>query len=158
MLVKIGADLRLTRPMSQHWVPGSFFWVGALQINFHIFRGLSISKSSLHISQRWGIRQKDFWKEIFRSTEKKNSHSLWQVGYFKCRRFYHQHYFFLNVNWTHGAGFAIVLNPLSSPYEILCRFQFHNLWHAWSRQHCLFRIWHFPLFTVVMELQTPRRM
>ena len=63
-----------TGPVSQHLVPDSLLWLEAMQINFHIFQGSSISKSSI------------FWKEIFISTERKNIHSFWQVGYFKWGR------------------------------------------------------------------------
>ena len=30
----------LTGPVSQQLVPDSYFWLGAMQINFHIFQGL----------------------------------------------------------------------------------------------------------------------
>ena len=105
-----------------------------------------------HGSQSWGIRQKDLWKEIFRSTEI-NRHSFWQVGSFKYRSFFPSTLLFFNVNWTQRVGFIIVLNSLSSPYGISCPFQFHNLWHAWNHQHWLFRIWLISLFMVMMELQ-----
>ena len=118
-----------TGPVSQHLVPDSLLWLEAMQINFHIFQGSSISKSSI------------FWKEIFISTERKNIHSFWQVGYFKWRRFLSPTlYFFFTVIWTQTAGFVTALNPLSSLFGISCRFQFHNLWRAWNRQHWLFII------------------
>ena len=37
----------LTGPVSQQIVPDSYFWLGAMQINFHIFQGSYISKSSI---------------------------------------------------------------------------------------------------------------
>ena len=59
--------------------------------------------------------------------------------------------FLFTVNWTQTAGFVTALNPLSSLYGISCRFEFHNLWRAWNRQHWLFIIWHFSLFTNIAE-------
>ena len=37
----------LTGPVSQQFVPDSLLWLEAIQINFHIFQGSSISKSSI---------------------------------------------------------------------------------------------------------------
>ena len=45
----------------------------------------------------------------------------------------------LNPNVT-----AII--PLSSLYGISCRFEFHNLWRVWKRQHLLF--YNLALFTI----------
>ena len=59
--------------------------------------------------------------------------------------------FLFSVNWTQTAGFVTALNPLSSLYGISCRFEFHNLWRAWNRQHWLFIIWHFSLFMNIAE-------
>ena len=137
-----------TGPMSQRLVPDWLLWLEAMQINFHIFQGSPISKSSI-----LGGKQNHFWKEIFISTERKNIHSFWQVEYFKWGRFLSSTLFFFTANWTQTAGFVTVLNPLSSLYEISRRFEFHNLWRAWNRQHWLFIIWHFSLFMLMMELQ-----
>ena len=131
-----------TGPVSQQLVPDSLLWLEAMQINFHF-----------KIMNFGGIRQNHFWKEIFISTERKNIHSFWQVGYFKWRRFLSSTLFFFTANWTQTAGFVTVLNPLSSLYGISRRFEFHNLWRAWNRQHWLFIIWYFSLFMLMMELQ-----
>ena len=81
-LDKIDADLRLTRPVSQNLVPNSFFWLGVMQINFHIFsRSFYFKiitfvviwtefKRAAYLS-KLGIGQNNLWKEIFISTEKK---------------------------------------------------------------------------------------
>ena len=37
----------LTGPVSQQLVPDLLLWLEAMQINFHIFQGSSISKSSI---------------------------------------------------------------------------------------------------------------
>ena len=137
LLEKTAADL--TGPVSQQLVPDSFFWLGDF---------------SFQVINFWRIRQNYFWKEIFISTERKNIHRFWQVGYFKWRRFCRQLYiFFFIVIWTQTAGFVTALNPPSSLFGISCRFQFHNLWRAWNRQHWLFIILHFSIFTVTMEPQ-----
>ena len=86
----------------------------------------------------WVIRQNHFWKEICISTERKNMHSFWQVGYFKWRMFLSSTLYFFTVIWTQTAGFVTALNPLSSLFGISCRFQFRNLWRAWNGQHWLF--------------------
>ena len=125
-LDKTAADL--TGPVSQQLVPDSFFSLGAMLTNYHIFQGSSISKSSTF----GGIRQNHFWKEIFISTERKNGYNFWQVGYFKWRRFLSSTLYFFTVIWTQTAGFVTSLNPLSSLIKISCRFQFHNLWRAWN--------------------------
>ena len=139
----------LTGPVSQQLVPDSFFPLGAIQTNYHIFQGSSISKLSI-----LGDKTKPFLKgNLHKYREKKNIHSFWQVEYFKWRRYLSSTLFFFTANWTQTAGFVTVLNPLSSLYEISRRFEFHNLWRAWNRQHWLFIIWHFSLFTLMMELQ-----
>ena len=62
---KTAADL--TGPVSQQLVPDSFFWLGAMQINFHIFQGSSISKSSI-----LGDETKPFLKgNLYKHREKK---------------------------------------------------------------------------------------
>ena len=105
-----------------------------MQINFHIFQGSSISKSSTI----GGIRQNHFWKEIFIRTERKNIHSFRQVEYFKWRRFLSSTLYFFTVIWTQTAGFVTALNSLSSLLRISCRFQFRNVRRAWNGQHWLF--------------------
>ena len=110
------------------------------------------NSNELHIGLGWGIGQNNLWKEIFLSKEKNNC-NFWQVRYFKWRRFLSSTLFFFTVNWTQTAGFVTALIPLSSLYGISCRFEFHNLCRAWNRQHWLFIIWNFSLFTVMMELQ-----
>ena len=138
----------LTGPVSQQLVPDFLFWLEAMQINFHIFKVVLFQNH-----QFWGIRRNHFWKEIFISTERKNIHSFWQVEYFKWRRLLSSTLFFFTANLTQTAGFVTVLNLLSSLYGIFRRFELHNLWRAWNRQHWLFIIWHFSLFTLMMELQ-----
>ena len=86
----------------------------------------------------WVIRQNHFWKEICISTERKNIHSFWQVGYFKWRMFLSSTLYFFTVIWTQTAGFVTALNPLSSLLRISCRSQFRNLWRAWNGQHWRF--------------------
>ena len=94
----------LTGPVSQQLVPDSYFWLGAMQINFHIFQGSSISKSSI-----LGDKTNHFWKEIFVSTERKNIHSFWQVEYFKWRRFLSStlYFFYCNLNPNSGLRHCI---------------------------------------------------
>ena len=160
-LDKIGADLRLTRPVSQNLVPNSFFWLGVMQINFHISRSFYLKiitfvviwtefKRAAYLS-KLGIGQNNLWKEISISTEKKNF--FWQVGYIKWRIFLSSTLFFFTVDWTQTASFVTTSIPLSSLNGISCRFEFHNLWRAWNRQHRLFIIWHFSLYTLMMEIQ-----
>ena len=131
-LDKTAADL--TGTMSQQLAPDSFFSLGAMLTNYHVFQGSSLSKSSTF----GGIKQNHFWKEIFISTERKNGYNFWQVGYFKWRRFLSSTLYFFTVIWTQTAGLVTSLNPLSSLIRISCRFQFHNLWRAWNGQHRLF--------------------
>ena len=144
------ADLRLTRPVRQNSVPNSFFWLGVMQINFHIFSRFFYFKIITFViiwmefkqaayQSKLGIGQKNLWKEIFIGAEK-NNHIFWQVGYFKWRRFLSSTLIFFTVDWTQTASFVTALIPLSSPYGISCRFEFHNLWRAWNRQHGLFII------------------
>ena len=160
-LDKIGADLRLTRPVSQNLVPNSFFWLGVMQINFHISRSFYLKiitfvviwtefKRAAYLS-KLGIGQNNLWKEISISTEKKNF--FWQVGYIKWRIFLSSTLFFFTADWTQTASFVTTSIPLSSLNGISCRFEFHNLWRAWNRQHRLFIIWHFSLYTLMMEIQ-----
>ena len=108
---------------------------------------------SFKVINFWRIRQNHFWNEIFISTERKNIHSFWQVGYFKWRRFLSSTLYFFTVIWTQTADFVTALNPPSSLLGISCRFQFHNLWRAWNLQRWLFIILHFSIFTVTMEPQ-----
>ena len=56
-----------TGPVSQQLVPDSLFWLEAMQINFHIFQGSSISKSSI-----LGDETKPFLKgNLYKYREKK---------------------------------------------------------------------------------------
>ena len=136
--------------------------MGALQINFHIFQGSSISNRHFCHNMS-GIQTSSISVKVWDSTKqlvkgnlykyRKKPHNFWEVVYFKWRRFLSSTLFFFTANWTQTAGFVTVLNPLSSLYEISRRFEFHNLWRAWNRQHWLFIIWHFSLFTLMMELQ-----
>ena len=59
---------------------------------------------SFKVINFWRIRQNHFWKEIFISTERKNIHSFWQVGYFKWRRFLSStlYFFYCNLNSNSG--------------------------------------------------------
>ena len=59
---------------------------------------------SFNVINFWRIRQNHFWKEIFISTERKNIHSFWQVGYFKWRRFLSStlYFFYCNLNSNSG--------------------------------------------------------
>ena len=138
----------LTGPVSQRLVPDSFFPLGAIQTNYHIFQGSSISKLSI-----LGDKTKPFLKEIFISTERKNCYNFWQVGYYKWRRFFPLTIYFFNVIWTQTGGFVTSLNPLSSLFGISFRFQFHNLWRAWNGQHWLFHYLALFSITVMMEIQ-----
>ena len=81
-LDKIGADFGLTRPVSQDLVPNSFFWLGVMQINFHIFSRFFYFKIITFViiwtefkraayQSKLGIGQNNLWKAIFISTEKK---------------------------------------------------------------------------------------
>ena len=78
-LDKTAADL--TGPVSQQWVPDSFFSLGAMQTNYYIFQGSSISKSSI-----FGDKTKPFLKGNLYKYRKKNL-NFWEVVYFKWRRF-----------------------------------------------------------------------
>ena len=127
-LDKTAADL--TGPVSQQWVPDSFFSQGAMQTNYYIFQGSSISKSSI-----FGDKTKPVLKGNLYKYRKKKTHSFWEVVYFKWRRFLSSILFFFTANWTQTAGFVTVLNLLSSLYGISRCFEFHNLWRAWNRQH-----------------------
>ena len=132
-LDKIGADLRLARPVSQNLVANSFFWVGVMQINFHIFSRFFQFKIITFViiwtefkraayQSKLGIGQNNLWKEIFITTEK-NNHIFWQVKYFKWR-FFTSTIFFFTENWTQTAGFVTALIPLLSLYGISCRLSF----------------------------------
>ena len=132
-LDKTAADL--TGSVSQQLVPDSFFWLGDMKTNCIFFEAPLFQNH-----QFLGIRQNHFWEEIFIGTERKNGYSFWQVGYFKWRRFLSSTVYFFSVIWTQTAGFATALNPFSSLLGISCRFEFHNLWRAWNRQHWLFII------------------
>ena len=59
---------------------------------------------SFKVINFWRIRQNNFWKEISISTERKNIHSFWQVGYFKWRRFLSStlYFFYCNLNSNSG--------------------------------------------------------
>ena len=89
----------LTEPVSQRLVPDSFFPLGAIQTNYHIFQGSSISKLSI-----LGDKTKPFLKEIFISTERKNCYNFWQVGYYKWRKvfFINSIFFYCNLNPNRG--------------------------------------------------------
>ena len=118
-------------------------------------------KSSMTAFSRTEFKRAAYWSRLRDRTKqsvkgnlskyRKNNCNFWQVRYFKWRRFLSSTLFFFTVNWTQTAGFVTALIPLSSLYGISCRFEFHNLWRAWNRQHWLFIIWHFSLFTVMME-------
>ena len=125
----------LTGPVSQQLVPDSFFPLGAIQTNYHIFQGSSISKLLI-----FGDKTKPFLKGNLHKYREKNGYNFWEVGYFKWRTFLPLTLYFFTVIWTQTAGFVTSLNPLSSLFGISCRFQFHNLWRAWNRQHWLFII------------------
>ena len=146
-LDKTAADL--TGPVSQQLVPDSFFSLGAMLTNYHIFQGSSISKSSTF----GGIRQNHFWKEIFISTERKNGYNFWQVGYFKWRRFLSSTLYFFTVIWTQTAGFVTSLNPLSSLIKFPVVSSFTICDELGTASTDVLIIWHFSLFTVMMELQ-----
>ena len=92
----------------------------------------------------------NLWKEIFISTEK-NNHIFWQVKYFKWRRFFIINYIFLYRKLNPNSGFCHCINTSLIALWNFLSFEFHN-W-AWNRQHWLFIIWHFSLFTVMMQLQ-----
>ena len=149
--------------MSQNLVPNLFFWLAVMETNMHFFSRFSYFKIITFVKMwtefkraahqsKLGIGQNNFWKEIFLISGK-NYHIFWQVRYFKWRRFLSSTLFFFTVDWTQKVNFVTALIPLSSLYGISCRFEFHNLWRAWNRQHWLFIIWHFSLFKVMMELQ-----
>ena len=150
------------RPASQHLVPDSFsYWepckltsiffkVRLFQIITSVIIWTGFKRAAYQF--KLGTGQNNLWKEIFISTEKK-THNFWEVVCLKWSRFLPSTLFSFTANWTQTAGFVTVLNPLSSLYEISRRFEFHNLWRAWNRQHWLFIIWHFSLFTLMMELQ-----
>ena len=120
--------------MSQQLVPDSLFWLEAMQINFHIFQGSSISKSSTI----GGIRQNHFWKEIFIRTERKKHPQFLTSWIFQMKKIIVINSIFFTVIWTQTAGFVTALNSLSSLLRISCRFQFRNVWRAWNGQHWLF--------------------
>ena len=150
------------RPASQHLVPDSFsYWepckltsiffkVRLFQIITSVIIWTGFKRAAYQF--KLGTGQNNLWKEIFISTEKK-THNFWEVVCLKWSRFLPSTLFSFTANWTQTAGFVTVLNPLSSLYEISRRFEFHNLWRAWNRQHWLFIIWHFSLFMLTMELQ-----
>ena len=87
-------------------------------------------------------RKKQYVKGNLSKYRKKNC-NFWEVRYFKWRKFLSSTLFFLyrklNPNVT-----AVI--PLSSLYGISCRFEFHNLWRAWNRQHWLF--YNLALFSI----------
>ena len=148
-LDKTAADL--TGPVSQQLVPDSFFLLGAMLTNYHIFQGSSISKSSTF----GGIRQNHFWKEIFISTERKNGYNFSQVGYFKWRRFLSSTIYFFMVIWTQTACFVTSFMPWFShrslEFPVVPSFTICDELGTASTD--FFIIWHFSLFTVMMELQ-----
>ena len=145
--------------MQSHKKPSSFEFLRTPN-----FQDRSINSTFLRLCVIWTeFKRAAYWSKLRDRTKqsvkgnlskyRKNNCNFWQVRYFKWRRFLSSTLFFFTVNWTQTAGFVTALIPLSSLYGISCRFEFHNLWRAWNRQHWLFIIWHFSLFTVMMELQ-----
>ena len=134
--------------MSQKIVPDSFFWLGDMKTNFHIFLRFSISKSSIY--EGW---DKTILKgNLYKYRAKKMAIVFDKLDISNEEHFFHWLCNFFTVIWTQTAGFVTALNPLSSVIGISCRFQFHNLWRAWNGQHWLFHNLVLSLFTVMMEL------
>ena len=90
-----------TGPVSQQLVPDSLLWLEAMQINFHIFQGSCISKSSI-----LGDKTKPF---LIGNLHKYGEKSLWQAGYFKWRRFLSStlYFFYCNLNPNSGLRHCI---------------------------------------------------
>ena len=91
----------LTGPVSQQLVPDSYFWLGAMQINFHIFQGSSISKSSI-----LGDETKPFLKgNLYRYREKKQQTS-W---IFQIKKIFviNSIFFYCNLNPDSGLRLSI---------------------------------------------------
>ena len=121
----------LMGPVSQQLVPDSFFWLGDMKINFHIFQGLLFQNH-----QFMGDETKPFLKgNIYKYRAKKTAIVFDKMDISNEEDFCHQLYIFFTVIWTQTAGFVPALNPLSSLFGISCGFQFHNLWRAWNGQH-----------------------
>ena len=95
----------LTGPVSQQLVPDSLFWLEAMQINFHIFQGSSISKSSTI----GGIRQNHFWKEIFIRTERKKHPQFLTSWIFQMKKIIviNSIFFYCNLNPNSGLRHCI---------------------------------------------------
>ena len=123
-LDKTAADL--TGPVSQQLVPDSLFWLGAMQINFHIFQGLLFQNH-----QFVGDETKPFLKgNLYKYRAKKTAIVFDKLYISNEEDFCHQLCIFFTVIWTQTAGFVTALNPLSSLFGISYHFQFHNLWRA----------------------------
>ena len=85
----------LTGPVSQQLVPDSLFWLEAVQTNFHIFQGSSISNSSI-----LGDKTKPFLKgNLYRYREKKTAIVFEKLDISNKGDFCHQLYIFhCNLN------------------------------------------------------------
>ena len=81
----------LTGPVSQQLVPESFFWLGDMKTNFHIFQVLLFQNHQFMEDETKPFLKGNFYK--YRA--KKNGYSFWQVGYFKRRRFLSSTLYFL---------------------------------------------------------------
>ena len=94
----------LTGPVSQQLVPDSYFWLGAMQINFHIFQGSSISKSSI-----LGDKTKPFLKgNLHKYGEKKHPQFL-TSWIFQMKKIFviNSIFFYCNLNPNSGLRHCI---------------------------------------------------
>ena len=89
----------LTGPVNQQLVPDSLFWLEAMQINFHIFQGSSISKSSI-----LGDKTKPFLKgNLHKYGEKKHPQFL-TSWIFQMKKIFviNSIFFYCNLNPNSG--------------------------------------------------------
>ena len=123
-LDKIAADLRWTRPASQHLVPDSFSYWEPCKLTsiffkvllFQIITSVIIWTGFKRAAYQFklGAGQNNLWKEIFISTKK--THNFWKNVCFKWSRFFPSTLYSFTAYWTQTAGVFTVLNPLSSLY------------------------------------------
>ena len=136
-----------TGPVSQQLVPDSLLRLEAMQINFHIFQGSCISKSSILGGQDKTI----FNRKSSEVRREKTSIVFDKLDISNEEDFCHRLYiFFFTVIWTQTAGF-VTASHRSLEFPVVSSFAIFDELGTASTD--VFIIWHFSLFTVMMELR-----
>ena len=105
----------LTGPVSEQLVPDSLFWLEAMQINFHIFQGSSISKSSI-----LGDKTKPFLKGNLPKYGEKKHPQILTSWIFQMKKIFviNSIFFYCNLNPNSGLRHCIK-SSLIAPYNFL---------------------------------------